>query len=119
MTEETPGIGFWEDANRRADEIRVKAQVLVETMLGMGETGLAKDWNNLAGLCLTQMSVYSDRIRVLKIREARAKGQTSPYVSDAGKPLNMAALVKKVDKASDTIIRNAPSAEDEEARERE
>ena len=62
-------IEFWKNINKRLDEMRVKASVLSETYLTVGETGLAKDAHTIGGSILTLMGASETRIRNLETRE--------------------------------------------------
>jgi len=78
-------VEFWEDVNRRLDEIRVKVAVLSETYLAAGETGRAKDAHNIGGSILTLMSASNDNIRTLKARTERERAIKDPaFIKNTG-----------------------------------
>jgi hypothetical protein len=70
-----PTIEFWEDINRRLEELRLKAAVLTETLLAVDEVPLAKDAHALGASVLSMRYNTTDRIATIRAREAYGKGR--------------------------------------------
>jgi hypothetical protein len=68
-------LPFWEDLNKRLEDLRLKAALLTETLLAVEEVGLAKDAHAVGTLVLSMRSSTENRVNTLKTRATYGKGK--------------------------------------------